>query len=172
MLVTTTTTTTYLGPGRVQRVRGEHVDILLPEGPVKAQLALAAPYDPRPGDVVLVIGEFDFYVIGVLKGTGRVTLDAPGDLVLRAGGKVSISGQRALELTAPQVTIRADRFETIAQAAYQRFMNSYTWVKGVAQTTTGRLRTLVEHTASLSADSIVERARKDVSIDGEKIRLG
>jgi hypothetical protein len=51
-------------------------------------------------------------------------------------------------------------------------MNSYTWVKGVVQTTTGRLRTLVEHTASLSADSIVERARKDVSIDGEKIRLG
>ena len=51
MLVTTTTTTTYLGPGRDQRVRGEHVDILLPEGPVKAQLALAAPDDPRPGDV-------------------------------------------------------------------------------------------------------------------------
>lgn len=170
MLVTTTTS--YLGPARVQRVRGEHVDILLPEGPVKARLALAVPYDPRPGDVVLVIGELDFYVIGVLKGTGRVTLDAPGDLVLRAGGKVSISGQRALELTAPQVTIRADRFESIAQEAFQRFMNSYTWVKGVVQITTGRLRTLVEHTASLSADSIVERARKDVSIDGEKIRLG
>ena len=160
MLVTTTTTTTYPGPGRVQRVRGSTSTSCRREGPVKAQLALAAPYDPGRGRRSRD-REFDFYVIGVLKGTGRVTPRRAGrPRAARAGGKVSISGQRALELTAPQVTIRADRFETIAQEAFQRFMNSYTWVKGVVQTTTGRLRTLVEHTASLSADSIVERARK------------
>jgi hypothetical protein len=65
MLVTTTTTTTYLGPGRVQRVRGEHVDILLPEGP-SGPAGSRGAYATGRGRR-FVIGEFGF-TIGVLKG--------------------------------------------------------------------------------------------------------
>lgn len=164
--------TTPLGPARVQAVRGDRLELLMEDGPATATLALAAPYDPSVGDVVLVIGDEERYVIGVLKSQRRAVLSVPGDLDIKAGGRVRIHGETALELTSPQVTVRADRFETIAQASFQRFMNSYTWVKGVIQTTSGRLRTLVDQTATLQAGRIVEKAREDVSIDGQKIRLG
>lgn len=165
-------TATTVGPARVMAVRGDRLEVLGPEGARTATLALATPYDPAVGDVVLVIGDEDCWVIGVLKAHRRAVLSVPGDLEIKAGGRVRIHGETAVELTGPTVTVRADRFETVAQAAFQRFMNSYSWVKGVLQTTTGRLRTLVDETATLQAGRIVEKAREDVSIDGQKIRLG
>jgi hypothetical protein len=168
----TIATDTYLGPARVQRAGNEHIDILLPDGPARATLALAAPYSPLPGDIVLVIGNAEYFVIGVIKGRNRVSLEAPGDLLLKAGGRIRLVGEQAIELTSPRMNIRTDRLETVAQAVFQRFVNSYTWVRGLAQLTTGRLRSMVEHTSFLSAERIIEQAQKDVSIDGEKIRLG
>lgn len=170
--MTTITTARFLGPARVQALRGDRLDLLTEEGPVTATLALAVPYDPAPGDVVLVIGEDEHYVIGVLKSRNRTVLSVPGDLDIRATGRVRIASDAAVELAAPRVTLRAEQLESIARTAYHRFTSSFSWIKGLLQTTAGRSRTVVEESATLQADRIVEKARKDVCIDGEKIRLG
>ena len=66
----------YLGPGHVTRVEPHAVEVEIRSGArVAAQMALAFPYAPREGDVLLVIGKDDeHYVIGVLHGTGQSTL--------------------------------------------------------------------------------------------------
>lgn len=167
-----TTSTQYLGPARVQAVREEFLDLLVAGEPVRARIAVAAPYQPHEGDTVLVIGEREYFVIGVLDSRRRTNLYVPGDLTIQAGGRVRIVGQQGVDLTGPRVNIRADRLEVTAQSLHERFEKSYTWVRDALHVAAGRLRTVVEQTATLAAERVVQRARKDVSIDGEKIRLG
>lgn len=167
-----TGTETPLGPATVTAVEADRVRLDRDGGERWARLALSTPYRPEPGDVVLAIGEEDVYVIGVLRGRGKTVLRAAGDLEIRADGRVSIAGGAGVEVTGPDVTIRADRFETVARAAFERFVDCYRWVKELFQTRTGRSRTVVEGHSTLRAERIVETATKDVKIDGEKIHLG
>jgi hypothetical protein len=162
----------YLGPARVTALRGDRVEVDGPSGPVTAQMALAAPYSPRPDDVVLVIGGEECWVIGVLRSRGLTSLVVPGDLELRAMGRVELVGEQGVEIRGPRVTLRADKLETVARATFEHVKDSYRWVSGAVHTTAGRVRTLVSGSATLSAERIIERAKKDVKIDGERINLG
>ena len=63
-----TDTATYLGPATVEEIVGNRILLRLPDREGWAQLALSFPYEPRAGDVVLVIGEEDLFVIGVITG--------------------------------------------------------------------------------------------------------
>lgn len=167
-----TETSASLGPATVVAAGPEGVRILRPEGEVLAQSALAYPYRPEPGDVVLAIGEEDVYVIGVLYGRGKTVFDAPGDLELRAKGRVAIVGEQAVEVRSPEIHLHADRMETFIRTVFERTVDCYRWVKNLLQTSAGRSRTVVEESATLQADRIVEVAKKDVRIDGERIHLG
>ena len=62
----------YLGPAEVLEVEPLAMRVRLPDGStVRAELALAFPYQAKPGDAVLVIGRGEaHYVIGVLRGSG------------------------------------------------------------------------------------------------------
>lgn len=162
-----------VGPARVQSVMDGVVHLSMTTGTVEASLALAYPYSPRRGDLVLVLrSEGAAYVVGVLKTVGPMRLDLPGDVVLRAGGRLRLSGGEAVEIEAPDIRLRADRIETTARAVFERVVDAYRWARGVAQTTAGRVRTLVSGTSSLQAERIVESATKDVRIDGERINIG
>lgn len=117
---------------------------------------------------------------------GGVTLAAPdGDLDLRAAGRVRISGREvAIEadrtsLTGRLFTVSADRIglvanaiETAAGRMIERFRNLYRTVEGAQQVRAGRLRTQVEGHMRVRAGSLATKADGDVSIDGDKIRLG
>lgn len=165
-------TTVYLGPATVQSIRDDRVVLKTPSGEAEAELALAYPYRPARGDLVLAIGEDKLYVIGVLRGRGKSSFSVPGDLEIRAGGTLDLAAERAVTIRSPHVTLRADRLETVARAAFERFVDSYRWVKDLCQVAAGRSRVLVDGAATLNAERIVERARKDVMIDGSRINLG
>ncbi len=155
---------TMLGPATVVEIVGNRVRLSRENGEVWAELALAFPYDPVPGDIVLAIGEGEAFVIGVLRGRGKSVFRTPGDLELEAGGRVSIRGS--------EVRIEADKVETVARSVFERCVNGYRWVKETLQTRAGRMRTVVEGHSTLRAERIVRVAQKDVKIDGEKIHLG
>jgi hypothetical protein len=167
-----TATANYLGPATVSQVVADRIRIDLPHGEAWARLALSTPYHPEPGDVVLAIGEEEIYIIGVLLGRGKTTFVAPGDLELRARGTIALVGDKGVQIRGPEVSVRADRFEMVARSAVEKLIESYRWVKDVIQTRAGRTRTIVDGASTLHAERIVETADKDVTLDGQKIRLG
>ncbi len=167
-----TDTATYLGPATVEEIVGNRILLRLPDREGWAQLALSFPYEPRAGDVVLVIGEEDLFVIGVITGRGKSDFRVPGDLNLEAGGSVNISGSRGINLESPEISLTADRLEMTAKTVYERFIRGYRWVKSVFQTRAGRMRTIVDSQYNLRAGSISETAQRNVRIDGKQIHLG
>lgn len=171
-MMTMTMTTTGLGPAKVIAIHADTIRVMTEAGEADAVMALAYPYAPAVGDVVLVIGEEERYVIGVLRGRGKTKFVAPGDLELRARGQVEIFGERGVEIRSPRLLLRADKIETIAQAIVERAHNAYRWVKDLVQTYAGRQRTVVEGSSLLNAERILERAEKEVKIDGNKVLLG
>jgi hypothetical protein len=166
--------TTYLGPATVVRAAQGRVKLQLPDGCRWAQCALAFTYQPVAGDIVLAIGHSGlWYVIGLLTGTGPSNLTVPGDLEIRAPrGRISLTAATAVELRGHEVRVSANRLEVLAETVFERLSEVTRWVKGTFQLRVGRLRTRVDGTYDVGAGRIVERARRDVKIDGEKIHLG
>lgn len=164
--------TTDLGVATVVESLDDRVLVRRGTGEVWARLALGYPYRPAPGDQVLAIGDEEVFVIGVLVGRGATELKVPGDLLLRAGGTVDIRGEEGVVLSGREVTIEADRFETIARSAFEKFVDCYRWVKGTLSTRADRARTIVRGTSALQAGRILRQAREEVKIDGSRIDLG
>ena len=170
--LTETKTRMPIGPATVLEIAGNRLRLERPQGKAWARLALAQPYEPVPGDVVLAIGDEDVYVIGILTGRGKTKFNVPGDLELHARGRIDIRGGKGIRMRSPEVYIRADRVETVARTVVEKFVDCYRWVKDLFQTRSGRTRTIVEGSYTVSAERIIERAKKDVKIDGRKIHLG
>ncbi len=167
-------TTTFLGPARVAQVKGVSLRLTLPDGEVPAILATSYPYQPVEGDLVLAIGQEDaYYVIGVIQGKGKCTFLVPGDLEFKAPkGKIDLSSSRGIRLQSPDVMIKAKKLDLFAESVRERFGDACRWVKGGFQLRAGRVRQKIEGKYSIKAERIVERADKDVKIDGKKINLG
>jgi hypothetical protein len=170
-------TSTILGPATITQVEGPpgHVRVERPSGEAAwARLALAVPYRPVEGDEVLVIssdGEAT-YVIGVLVGRGVTTLSVPGDLSIESGGRLSLKGAQAVDVTAPSMAWRAGRLEIAAHRIVQRARDVLSWVSGLFQSRSRRLRLTAHETAHVKAGRACVTARGDVRIDGRQINLG
>jgi hypothetical protein len=167
-----TATERYLGPATVTAVTGDDVRLATPEGEKTAALALAVPYRPEKGDVVLAIGDETLYVIGVLSGKGVSRLEVVGDLEIAAGGDVRIRSGRALSMNAPDVALKARRMELAAERMLGRFGRVYEWVRETLRTTAERVRTSVRGSYALRADRVHAFGEKDVKLDGKRIHLG
>jgi len=168
-----TETSPLLAPATVLEVEPDRLRIELADGTADwARQALGYSYTPVTGDEVLVIGDSERYVIGVLYGQGASEFVAPGDLTLMAGGRVNIVGGKGINLTGPTVQVEADRFEVLARSAFEKVTNSYRWVKELVQTYAGCVRTVCESSHSVDAQFIVMEADKDISINGERVHLG
>jgi len=165
---------TAVGPATVTALRKTGIVLATAAGEAVAQSALTLPYEPAVGDVVLAVVAEDgaAYIIGVLSGRGRRSWSVAGDLDLRASGTVRIQGDQGICLTSPNVSVRADKVETLARTLFERTITCYRWVKDTLQTHAGRTRTVVEGNATLSAARIVETAEKEVKIDGSEVHLG
>lgn len=161
-----------LSPATVKEISGDQLRLLRGEEEIWARLALSYPYRPTTGDEVLTIGEEEVYVIGILVGRGETVLHTPGDLTLKSDGRVKIEGREGIDLRSPNVTIHADRIETIARNVFEKMVNSYRWVKELVRTDAGRERKIVRGSSTLHAQRIVETAEKDITIDGDRINLG
>lgn len=165
-------TTAVLGPATVTAFENGRALLERPGWKGWAQVATTLPYRPEAGDVVLAIGEDPAWIIGLIHGRGATVIETPGDIELRAGGKITLTSATALEAAAPEVSIQADRLETAARDAFERFTSCYRWVKGLFQVSSGRSRQLVDGAHTLQADRIEETAKRDVRIDGQSIHLG
>jgi hypothetical protein len=174
MLVAQWEQTTYLGPAQVLKAGGNRAQLELPDELVWATVALAFPYQLAVGDSVLVIGqEGAWYVIGVLRGTGKTTFNAPGDLEIRAPrGSIELTAAKGVRIKSPLVELLSGKLEVLAESVFERYEHATRWVKEAFQLRVGRLRTRVETTYDLKANRILQRAEDDVKIDGRKIDLG
>lgn len=125
-------------------------------------------------DLVLALGPEDgvVFVVGVLQGRGQTRLRMEGDLEIEASGKLNLRGFKGVSVEGSHVAVNADRYEVTARSMIERLGNVYRWAKGTILTFAGRTRTVVEKSATLTAGRIVEKAKHDVVIDGEQVKLG
>jgi Protein of unknown function (DUF3540) len=176
----------YLGPAEVLDDEAGHdgerppnspcaVRVVIPGGPtVRAEIALALPYLPTPGDLMLVIGRAGaYYVIGVLHGAGRTELAIPGDIELRAvGGKLRLSGDKGVELSGPEVEIRGGTLRVLADAALQQFASLCQRVTSVLSVHAGESHTVVAGASLTQAKTAAMLTEGTMTINGKEIHLG
>lgn len=165
---------TYLGPARICQIDGKRVQLEFPDELPWATPALAYPYQPAVGDTVLAAGQGqNWYVIGVLQGTGKTTFMVPGDFeVLAPRGRINLIAGKGFQVKSPEVKITAGKLELVAKRISEHFTDVTRWVKNTLQVRAGRIRTEVEGDYQVKAKRINERAVEDVRIDGDKIHLG
>lgn len=164
----------YLGPALVHKAAGRKLEVALPNNLVWATLALAYPYQPVPEDIVLVISQRGVvYVIGILEGKGKTSFVAPADMeFLAPRGSIDFVSSTECRLRSRKVTIEANKLEVLADSVFERFVSATQWVKGTIHIRAGRIRTRVNASYDVKAERIVQKADRDVKIDGQKIHLG
>ncbi|KYG04912.1 hypothetical protein BE21_44000 [Sorangium cellulosum] len=165
-----------LGPATVIRVGPADVEVRLRSGaPARARLALAFTYEPAEGDVVLVIGDEaqGHYVIGVLQGRGRASLELPGDVEVRAvGGVLRLAGDNGVEIAAPDVGIEARSLRVLAGAVVQRFASLRQRVSELLHVHAGQSHTVVDGAAHTQARSAAILTEEKMTLNGKAIHLG
>ncbi len=162
------------GPSTVLAIEDRDVLLASADGPKRARMAMAQSYRPAVGDEVLAVGRGEeWFVIGLLSGSGETMLTAPGDVTIAAPmGRVQVLARDGIVLKGGLVTILAEKLELTAGHLFERLSTLTQWVSGAVQRRLGRERTHVEGDSDLKAGRIVQIADADVTIDGQRINLG
>jgi len=166
---------TFLGPAEVRSRRGKRLKAQLPDGrTIEPEMALAWPTPVSEGDRVLVVGrESHFYVIGVLETKRSLKLRFFGDVLLHAvGGRVELQGDKEVELRAPDVAIRAQKFKTLAESVVERASTLYQNVREVLSVHAGEKREIVRGEWHARAERANIMASETVSVNGKEVHLG
>jgi hypothetical protein len=165
----------YLGPARVIEASGRRAQVELPEGArVEARLAIAYPYEPAPGDTLLLFGRGEeYYAIGVLEGQGRAVLSFKGDVEVRAeGGTLSLAGDKGVSISGEEVAVQAGQIKMIAGAVVQTFASLYQRVTELLSSRSKRSHTIVDEAAFTQAKSAAIVTEESVTINGKEVHLG
>lgn len=164
----------YLGPARVERVDGGRLLLNLDDVQAWAVSAVGYPYRFEAGDTVLAIsGRDEWYVIGVLKGTGRTCFQVEGDLQLVAPhGSIEMIAGKGVSIKSPEINFIGSRVMLIAKQVTQHVHDVAIHVKNCYEMIAGRFTGRVEGSYRVEAEKIDQRAEGDVKIDGRKIHLG
>jgi len=164
----------YLGPAEVLAVEAGVVTVEGPAGPVEARIALALPYEPVVGDVLLVIGKGGaHYVIGVLHGAGRTALELRGDVTLRAvDGKLCLAGDKGVSVQGPEVELETGKLRMVAEAVVQKFASVWQRVSSVLTVHAGQTHTVVDGATFAQSKSATILTEQNVTINGKEIHLG
>jgi hypothetical protein len=170
---------TYLGPAEVVLHEADASSpgllraVLSDGSEVPVELALAVAFRPAPGDVLLVIGNGDrHYAIGVIDGRGRSVVAVPGDLELRAGGKVTLRGEDGVEIEGPTMEVRVGKLELLARTVTERFDSLRQRVTELLSVEAGQSRTIVAGAMHTRAKSSTLLTEDKVTINGKAIHLG
>lgn len=160
------------GPATVLRTQGARLRVLRDGRELEALNALAFPYAPGQGDVVLVIGEEPAYVIGVLQAQGDMKLQFPANVHMHAKGAFQFSSGERIELQAPEAKVTAGKWEVVARTLSEKVHNAVRWVKDLASLKAGRRKVSVEGANIERAERHLLKAKKEVRVNGERIHLG
>lgn len=167
-------TATVLSCGEIARVRledGREVD---------AGVALAVPYVPADGDVLVVIGRravgpqhARFWAVGVVHGRGKTQMAFKGDVELRAvGGSLELRGDHGIRMAGPEMDVTVDKLRVAATSVVQKCTSFYQRVRGLMSVRAEQQHTVVDKsciTKAARADIVAEHT---VTINGEQIHLG
>lgn len=165
----------YLGPAEVLEVGAGSVAVALPGGhAVTARMALAVPYEPVPGDVLLVIGRAgSHYVIGVLRGKGRTRLSFQGDVDLHAAdGALRISAERGVQISGPEVGIETRRLGVIAGTLVEHLSSVVRRVTGLLSVQAGDAHTIADGTILSQSKTASILTEETVTVNGKQVHLG
>jgi len=165
----------YLGPGHVVAVMPHEVEVLVRGGErARAQMALSIPYEPKVGDVLLVIGKGDdHYVIGVLQGSGTTSLSFQGAVDLRAtGGPLTLSSDAGVVIHGPETEIRTGKLGVYAGRVVEQLGSLYQRVHETLSVRAGKAHTVVDDTSFLTAKNASIVTEETMSINGNEIHLG
>jgi hypothetical protein len=165
----------YLGPGHVTRIEHHEVEVEIRGGErARAQMALAFPYEPREGDVLLVIGKGDeHWVIGVIHGTGKSALTFQGAVDLKAqGGPLTLSSDHGVAIRGPEVEVEAGKLRMMAGAVAQKFTSLYQRVRDALDVHAGQAHTVVDDASFMTAKNAAIVTQETMSINGSEIHLG
>ncbi len=179
-------TAAYLGPARVlsEPAKPGYLRVALPDDEVVwARMAMPVPYDPEPGDEVLVLRNepSHAYMIGVLEGHGVTTLRVRGDLRLEAPqGAVRIYARETLQirsdeslvLNAPRATFRFARLTVLVTTLVQRLTDAFTWATGLVQSKSRRSRWIADEGWFVRAGRAHVRTTDNIHINGKTVHLG
>lgn len=163
-----------LGPAEVLVGGPSTVTLRLSDGEEReARVALAFAYEPAQGDTVLAIADdAGCYVIGVLAGAGKGVLTFPGDLSVRAQGRLHLSGEEGVEIDAPHVQIRTGSLGMLARAVTQRFESLRQVVVDLLSVQAGKSHTTIDGPSYTRAESATLLTKDKVTINGKAIHLG
>ena len=123
----------------------------------------------------------DAYVIGVLSGVGVTNFQVPGDLTLSAphghirfvaGKSVQVRSAEMIEMTAPKATLRMSRLNIFATTLVERIGNGYTWVSGLLQFKSRRMRTVTDESWLVRSGRVHLKASGNTCINGKTVHLG
>jgi len=164
----------YLRPAKVVEVARRRLKVNLKGNKKWANMAMPYRYDAEVGDTVLAIGqEDDLYVIGVIQGHGKTTMQAAGDLELRAPkGRIDLVAAKGVNVRSPSFHVITKKLEFVAENVVERFYNLTSWIKDTFELRAGSVHSTVKSTFRLKAGRIRQKAREEVNIDGKKIHLG
>lgn len=168
----------FMGPARVLQAEAEGSPGLLVRRSdgreVKAQLALAFPYQPADNDILLLVGGAQgHFVIGVIQGQGHARLDIQGNVSLRAvGGELSLEGDRGVRLRGPEVEVVGQKLKVYADAAVQKVNTFYQHVRELwsVKSRSAHVSTTEDYyQRSRNATILTEEV---VTMNGKQIHLG
>ncbi|MFT6301569.1 MAG: hypothetical protein ACI9XK_000443 [Granulosicoccus sp.] len=160
-------------PATVKLVTGNQLLVDDGETAAWATVALAYPYDAKPGDELLIAcNPKHWYVIGVLNQGDTLTIATHGDIEFKARGQIRFNSRDGMCLQAPSIHLKTKHLSVVAESAVQHFDTLRTTVRGILSVKSGQIRNLVKGRYRLKATRIDQRASDDVNIDGKKINLG
>jgi hypothetical protein len=165
----------YLGPASVAEVADGDVRVELPDGEIVVAVpAFVVPYEPVPGDVLLVISKGTaHYAIGVLHGTGRTVLSLPGDVEVRAeSGTLRFFGAKGVEIFGPEVHVHTEKLRMIAGSVTQKFGSLVQRVRELCHLHAREMHTIVDETSVTKAKSASVLTEETMTINGKQIHLG
>lgn len=137
--------------------------------------------DEESGKTIVSVpqGDLDFRAE-----TGNINLDAAKNINLNchefgldsAKGDIKITEAtyqgRILGMTVERTKLLLGKVNSTIGRLVEKAKNVYRDVENLNQLKAGRMRTLVDGSYHLKGERIIEKAKKEVRIDGEKINLG
>ena len=169
--------TTYLGPAEVLDAHGAALRVRLEDGTeseVDARVAMTFPYEPTPGDSLLVLGQDeDHFAVGVLHASRPQALTFHGDAELRTiGGRLTLASDHSVELRAPRVTVHAGLLRRIAGRVVEKADELRRWVRGTLSLRAGNSRRTIDGDDTTRCHNSTTLAKDTVKIDGDQLHLG
>jgi hypothetical protein len=166
---------TGISAGRVLETDGGRALVELDSGArAWADPAMPVRYAPAVGDQLLTAGDGErFWIIGVVQGTGAVSVTGFGDVEVRSiGGTLRLGGTEATEVQTGRLSIMADSVSTVARTVRESIGSLIQVVTGRRVVRSGSDFRVVEGTAFQRSERMHAVASKEVRIDGTTVHLG